>query len=143
MPRKGDTRIRDSIDVLDVIARTARGETDREIALAIGRSLGCLHDAINAAQPDVRSAHAAARAASAEALLDLGLAVVQSALHKSGDIDPSAARAVAQEYARRAAIRNPAYREQKGVAVDLSGVIKVTTATDMTDAQLAEIAGRA
>ena len=48
---------------------------------------------------------------------------IESSLSKSGDVDPTAARAYAQECARRAAIRNPKYREQRGV--EHSGEIKV------------------
>ena len=33
-------------------------------------------------------------------------------MSKKGDVDPSAARAYAQECARRAAIRNPKYRDK-------------------------------
>ena len=47
-------------------------------------------------------------------LLDKGLAVIEASFPKGlGGIDASAARAYAQECARRAAIRNPQYREKR------------------------------
>lgn len=57
------------------------------------------------------SAHAHARSNSAEAWLDRGLSKLEEALDKNGDTDSSAARAYEQACARRAALRNPAYRE--------------------------------
>ena len=69
----------------------------------IGERLGCSKQAIyrvlDAADP-LRSARA--KADSAEGWLDRGLAVIGSALDKSGNIDANAARAYAQECARRA-----------------------------------------
>ena len=63
------------------------------------------------ALPD--SAHARAREASAEAWLDRGFEQLTAALDKGGNVDPSAARAYEQACARRAALRNPAYREKQ------------------------------
>lgn len=56
--------------------------------------------------------YARARESSAEAWLDHGLRIIKSALPKDGGIDASAARAYAQECARRAGIRNERYRDK-------------------------------
>ncbi|SRR5213593_2044801 len=74
--------------------------------------------------PSDRSEQAIQRSAramrqSAEAWLDRGMRVLQDALDKKGNVDPTAARAYAIECARRAAIRNPQYRERNHV--ELSG----------------------
>ena len=65
------------------------------------------------ALPD--SAHMRAREASAEAWLDRGFEQLTAALDKGGNVDPSAARAYEQACARRAALRNPLYREKQAL----------------------------
>jgi hypothetical protein len=45
------------------------------------------------------------------------LEAIESSMLKNSGVDPHAARAYAQECARRAAIRNPAYREKTGVEI--------------------------
>ena len=59
------------------------------------------------------SAHARARSISAESWLDRGLSSLQEALDKNGSTDAGAARAYDHACARRAALRNPLYRESK------------------------------
>ena len=56
------------------------------------------------------SAHARARTNSAEAWLGHGIAALQDALDKHGNIDATVACAYARACAAQAAIRNPAYR---------------------------------
>jgi hypothetical protein len=60
---------------------------------------------------------ARARESSAEAWLDRGLEAVQKSLGRNSEYDPTAARNYAMECARRAAIRNPKYREKQQVEV--------------------------
>jgi len=57
---------------------------------------------------------------SAEALLAKGREIIQSALSKTGGIDSTAARALAQEYARLAGIRNKAFSDKPQVAVQIN-----------------------
>lgn len=58
--------------------------------------------------------------------------------YKGTGTDSGAARALAQEYARRAAIRNPAYREKTGVEITgaAGGPIR-TIAANVTPEQAA------
>jgi transcriptional regulator with XRE-family HTH domain len=69
---------------------------------------------------------ARAKEISAEAWLDKGLQAIESAMRKDGPMDVQAARAYAQECARRAAIRNPQYREHS--KVEHSGSVSRTDA---------------
>ena len=59
------------------------------------------------------SAHAHARINSAEAWLERGMAALVDSLDKHSNTDAGAARAYDHACARRAALRNPAYRESK------------------------------
>ena len=77
-----------------------------------------------------RSAHA--RQLSAESWLDKGLQAVEAAMLKASPYDVQAARAYAQECARRAAIRNPQYREHS--KVEHSGSVSRTD--QLTDDEL-------
>ncbi len=110
---------RDKIDVDDVIERIKAGQSQAEIAASIGVSVGVLSDVLN--EPENAERSARARSVSAESWLDKGVEVLQSALSKDSGIDPSAAKALAQEYARRAAIRNPAYRDKVQTEVTVPG----------------------
>lgn len=95
----------------DIIARILSGETYREIAGVYGVAVSMLHTWI--AGDEERCARARdALERSAEAWLDRGLMTIGSALRRDSDIDPSAARAYAQECARRAAVRNHRYRDR-------------------------------
>jgi hypothetical protein len=71
------------------------------------------------ANAEIAERSARARSISAEAWLDRGLAAVESAMQKDGNVDATAAKAYAQECARRAAIRNPAYRDK--IQQEISG----------------------
>ena len=102
-----------------ILERIEEGESQAQIAASIGVGKTTVNRWLDQV-PD-RSARAALR--SAEAWLDKGTEVLERALHRDSNLDPSAARALAQEYARRAAIRNPQYREQQ--AVTHTGAINV------------------
>ena len=97
------------INIDDVIDRIESGESQASIARSLGVGVATLSGRLNLPENAERSARA--RANSAEAWLDKGMDVLESALDKTGTIDASAARAYAQECARRAAIRNPQYRD--------------------------------
>ena len=97
------------INIDDVIDRIESGESQASIARSLGVGVATLSGRLNLPENAERSARA--RANSAEAWLDKGMDVLGSALDKTGTIDASAARAYAQECARRAAIRNPQYRD--------------------------------
>lgn len=103
------------LDLEDILNRIEGGESQSEIAETYGVHASTLSRFLNADENAQQSARA--RQSSAEAWLDKGLAVISSSLQRGGDVDPSAARAYAQECARRAAIRNPAYRDKVDTTV--------------------------
>jgi hypothetical protein len=98
-----------------LIQRLLEGKTYQEMADEFQCGIATIHAWLHA--EEIAEESARARESSAEAWLDRGLAVIASSLQKTGDIDPSAARAYAQECARRAAIRNPRYRDNSKVEV--------------------------
>lgn len=100
----------DEIGLEAVCERIENGESQAEIAKSIGVSPSTLSAWLNLPENAERSARA--REASAESWLDRGLGKLEAACDKSSGIDASAARAYAQECARRAAIRNPRYVEK-------------------------------
>lgn len=113
-----------------ILEQIQAGESQASIAAQLGISAGTLSGWLGRDADTIeRSAHA--RASSAEAWLDKGLNAVYSALSRSSGIDSNAARAYAQECARRAAIRNPAYRERTGIELTgaKGGPIKTIAAT--------------
>ena len=105
-------------DLDAVLDRIMDGESQAEIARSIGLSPARLSELLSA-NAEIAERSARARSISAEAWLDRGLAAVQSAMQKDGNVDASAAKAYAQECARRAAIRNPAYRDK--IQQEISG----------------------
>jgi hypothetical protein len=107
-----------------LIQRLLEGKTYAEMAEEFGCGVATMHAWLHA--EDIAERSARAREESAEAWLDRGLAAISSSMHKSGDVDPSAARAYAQECARRAAIRNPRFRESTKVDANVSGNLTVT-----------------
>lgn len=123
-------------DIEAICCRIEDGDSQADIARTLGITPGRLSQILSA-DDETHKRSARARLASAEAWLDKGLAVVESALHKTGDIDASAAKAYAQECARRAALRNPLYRDK--MAVDAHIEIK-RSAASLTDDELAAIA---
>ena len=110
-----------SAELLDWIwGEIERGESQASIALALHISVGTLSNWLNTPERLERSARA--RQASAEAWLDKGFNYLLQSLQRSSGIDSNAARALAQECARRAAIRNPAYREKNETKLEVGGV---------------------
>ena len=107
----------------EIIQRIESGESYSDIARSLSVNVSTVWRWCEA-DDETAQRSARAREKSAESWLDRGLAVIESSLSKSGDVDPSAARAFAQECARRAAIRNPQYRDKQDVA--LSGAVTLT-----------------
>ena len=97
-------------DNAELLEQVRDGATYRELGGKYGVNASTICRWL-AETPEIEQQSARAREDSAEAWLDRGLAVVESALRKDAGIDASAARAYAQECARRAAIRNPTYRD--------------------------------
>lgn len=121
----------EEIGIVEIAGRIEAGETMTEIARAIGVSFGTLSMWLRS--DDNFAISARAREASAEAWLDRGLETVASALDKQGGIDASAAKAYAQECARRAALRNPKYIEK--TAHDISGTLSLSIADAIRQAK--------
>jgi hypothetical protein len=105
-----------------IIERIEAGDSMMQIVNEIGVSWAVFYNFMDAT-PDRIERSARAKARSAEAWLDRGLDVVSQSLQKSGQIDPSAARAYEQACARRAAIRNPQYRDK--AQVEMTGTMQV------------------
>ena len=117
--------VRDALEEIGIKAIAGRieaGETISEISRSVGVSFGTLSTWLRSS--DNADVSARAREASAEAWLDRGLETIASALDKEGGIDASAAKAYAQECARRAALRNPKYIEK--TAHDISGTLSLS-----------------
>lgn len=134
------------------IERIYEGDSQSSIAKALGVSAGHLSESLSVdhatlTMPQagtIRERSASARVASAEAWLDKGLDVVYAAIYdpsfKGAGMDAGAARAYAQECARRAAIRNPAYREKTGVEITgAKGGPIATIATTVTPEEAATL----
>ena len=90
--------------------RIEAGDSQAEIAQDLGISVSALSRWLNKPERAQRSAQA--RVDSAESWLDKGLNAVKDAMDKGGNVDASAAKAYAQECARRASLRNPRYVEK-------------------------------
>ena len=99
-------------DLDAVLDRIMSGDSQAEIARDIGLSPARLSELLSA-DDEIAERSARARSISAEAWLDRGLAAVESAMQKDGNVDATAAKAYAQECARRAAIRNPQYSDKQ------------------------------
>lgn len=119
----------DQIGINAICERIAGGEADGEIAASLEMDRMSLNNWLNTPANAIISARA--REESAEAWLDKGLATIATALPKAANIDAGAARAYAQECARRAAIRNSRYRDKVDVVADV-------TIRDLSDEQLRE-----
>ena len=104
----------EEIGIDAICARIENGETFSEIAKSVGCDISVVSRWLSSDETRYQLS-ARARALSAEAWLDRGLDPLRQALDKGGNIDAAAARAYAQECARRAALRNPAYREKSEV----------------------------
>jgi hypothetical protein len=93
-------------DIPAILDQIIGGKSQREIAKELEIDPGDLSRLLSADE-DIIQQSARARLFSAESWLDKGLDYVMDV-----DNDPARARIVAQECARRAAIRNPAYRDK-------------------------------
>jgi len=125
--------IKDQLDLIgieQICERISAGEDFGSISKTLGVSRGSLSNWLNSDENIISSTHA--RAESAESWLDKGMACIETALKRDGGVDSTAARAYAQECARRAAIRNPKYRDKTETAITGAdgGAIKVQTQTD-------------
>lgn len=121
----------------EALLRIASGESQASIARSLGMDPGNFCRELQRTE-DIAQRSARARADSAEAWLDKGLEVIESALRRDSGIDAQAARAYAQECARRAAVRNPAYRDK------VDSTVRVTTGPEtLSDAELAAIVKQA
>ena len=90
----------DALGLEGICSRIEQGHSMTEIAESLGTDVSQLCRYLDRSEQAIqRSARAMRR--SAEAWLDRGLRAVQDALDKKGNIDPSAARAYAQECARQ------------------------------------------
>jgi len=109
-------------DLDAILSRIADGESQAEIARSLGVAPSTLSEYLNKPEHAERSARA--RSLSAEAWLDRGLQALTDAPADSNEI--ARARAIAQECARRAAIRNPQYseRHKHEISGDGGGAVK-------------------
>lgn len=118
----------DDINAEQVLRMIEEGQSYVEIAKELGCSRPTLYKVMNAhdeeqARKGGVDTSARARQSSAEAWLDRGLRELERSLDRSSGIDPSAARAYEQACARRAAIRNPAYRDSSKVEAAVTAQI--------------------
>ena len=104
----------DRPDLETLLDKVRNGSTYREIGAEYGVNASTVCRWL-AADDDAAQQSARAREDSAEAWLDRGMGYLVGALSKDSGMDAAAARALAQECARRAAIRNPRYRDQQKV----------------------------
>jgi hypothetical protein len=128
----------DALGIDAICARIECGESQAEIARSLELSAATLSTWLN--QPERAERSARAREMSAEAWLDRGLEAIESALSKTGTVDASAAKAFAQECARRAALRNPRYVDKTAHEHSGPGGGPLRHAHELTDDQLAAIA---
>lgn len=97
-------------DLEEIWSRIESGDSQAEIAKDLGITHGRLSQILNKDE-ETANRSARAREMSAEAWLDRGLRTLEEAPADSNEI--ARARAIAQECARRAAIRNPRYSEKR------------------------------
>lgn len=125
-----DIKVVEDCVVDHCIERIYEGESFHAIAQALGYSQGRISQLMDRDE-ETSNRSARAMAASAEAWLDKGLAAVEAAIddpaYQGTGKDSGASRAYAQECARRAAIRNPRYREKTGVEVSGPGGAPIRT----------------
>lgn len=123
------------------LERVIDGHSYREIAQTLGVSKTSLYYALEAT-PELRERSVRARLASAESWLDNGLQTLIEAAATRDNAVITAARYIAQECARRAAIRNPAYKEKAEVAITGKdgGPLRVATISASVTAEQAALA---
>ena len=134
------TPAKDSLEQVGIemlCERIEAGESYRELAESLGIAVSTVHAYL--CLPNNLERSERARTKSAEAWLDRGLVMIESSLSKSGDVDPSAARAYAHECARRAAVRNPVYKDK--AQVDLH--VKVSRSEAEIESRIIELSAEA
>lgn len=109
------TAILEKAGIYLICEHVEEGKSQDQISKIFGVNQRTLNDFLN--RPEHISQHRLAIERSAESWLDKGLAVIESALFKESGVDATAARAYAQECARRASIRNRAYNEKRDIKV--------------------------
>ena len=109
----------DLIGAEAIAAKIEEGTELKDIAKEAGVAYSTLWQFMRAT-PEREKLFARAFELSAEALLSKGRQILNDALSKKGDIDPTAARALAQEYARLAGIRNRSFSDKPQVAVQIN-----------------------
>jgi transcriptional regulator with XRE-family HTH domain len=118
--RVTDAERLDAIGIEGIAQRIESGQTQRQIAADLDMPVSTLNAWL---RKDEHSARArAAMQQSAEAWLDRGMSALEEAPPDQAEI--ARARALEQHCARRAAIRNPAYRD--GANVDHTVAVKIT-----------------
>ena len=100
-------KLMDAVGIEEVCARVLAGDTITDIVKGCGVSLCTFYSWVE--REENKEAFARAKEKSAESWLDKGLKPLEEALYKDSGIDASAAKAYAQECARRAALRNMKY----------------------------------
>jgi hypothetical protein len=126
-----------TIDTAQALSMVEQGLTYDEIALKFGVARSTVLAKLDEFDA---SAHLRARTISAESWLDRGLEPLQQALDKGSNIDAAAARAYEQACARRAALRNPAYRDSNkteltgpnGGAIQIARIERVIVGSQTT-----------
>jgi transcriptional regulator with XRE-family HTH domain len=122
----------DMIGADELIARIEDGATQDELAAEYDVRQSQISAWLHS-RPDRSARTRLAQAASAEALLGVARKTIRDAPGTMAEI--SRARALAQEYARLAAIRNPLYRERSEVTLQLAP----PKVEEMTELQLVEV----
>lgn len=118
------TQILDLVGINAICEQITAGATYTEIARVLGVGYATLWNWINS-DAERADKSARARTASAEAWLDRGIVPLESALRLNNGVDATAARAYAQECARRAAIRNPKFSDKIVHAGDADNPLQV------------------
>jgi len=129
-PKKRASDKLDDVGITAISERILDGDTFGEIAESIGVSRHALADWLE--KPEHKDISARAREDSAEAWLDKGLKQIKDGIYKDSGIDAGAARAYAQECARRASIRNARYREKVALGGDTDNPINVKTSLEVS-----------
>lgn len=105
------------IDIDYVFERIEGGMSFSELAPTLNCTVATLRRALTAT-PELIARLETTRTFSAEAWLDKGIDAVKQAMNKDSLVDATAARAFASECARRAAIRNPLYRDKAETTIN-------------------------
>jgi len=130
----------DQLGIEDICDRIESGESQHQIARNLTIQVSELNRWLHS-DPQRSARVKQAMAESSESWLDRGTDALERAM--AGEVDATAARAYAQECARRAAIRNPQYRDKPDLQVNVTNDAGSTPAANILAAaiQLARQAG--